>query len=969
MTSPTPPLAAPDAAAPIGTDQRHSPTLPDRGPELRSPSPKKPDASSTNLLGLGSPPPNQQPVVVQYPHLAHYIFNLLSSSLTSPPRAAPAHPLSVSSSGESDGSDEDQDATPREESEQAGLEQKTPKKSSTSQGPPTAADREGLVRKIVQLLDNEEEEQVKDILKPYMGELAKDGILMDQVCLDCMHRRKDDVEQVPYTPHYTPSRARASPSLNAPNRPFTPTRLPSFRARTPVARPQSPSVAGTQTPTAPHPTSGLARSESGLSPSVQSTGLPSSSGYSSSGSPAASPRMLNAKAATFNPTAASRVVSAPQSATPPSFSPSDPWKDVQADPPRSASPFGAVAPPVMARTSSNLAIAQPLFSDQSSPFHSPMGTPNRGTIKMPDAFASPSFSRTNSRGVVPDDDDDDDFNPFGSALPKPLRADDKSLHPNAKSFEPFEQGWSASSSFPQSESGQSYESYGSAGADNEGFNDDAGSGMTPLDVLASVFNTVPRSDLEDALHRSGYDFESAMANLVANHAHPRSGSTTPSRVASPRPLLNVAGPRAMGLGHAGPKEGYFQQGGRAFSGGLHSPGMNGTRSPGSGLRMCRYFLAGECRRSDCRFSHDLDRALCRFWLRGHCAKGPNCEFLHQLPSGFDPTALSHAMSRVELGNDGSAPRSPGGHYGGDEFPDLGGGRFGRPGGRFDPSRNRFANAVKRIAPVPTMPSVQITGSRQTPLSQGQYPSSIPEVNRTTPLAVPRPSARLKLRPPTLLPTVKTGTAANDQYMEARAVAIRLGHARNACLARAADAFRRGDGAAAKRFSREGKTLNEKMLQEGAEAASQLVKARKQEVQQAIRERDTTWSDDPADRSERGKDCGGQYGVIMGVASKRNVVGGEHLSSAERTECLVDLHTLHGTEGSDILGTFLAELEREHFRGLAYVLVGEEKHVGTQDPNRGASKVRLAASIRQSLAEWGYPWNETAGVFCVDACRI
>lgn len=26
-----------------------------------------------------------------------------------------------------------------------------------------------------------------------------------------------------------------------------------------------------------------------------------------------------------------------------------------------------------------------------------------------------------------------------------------------------------------------------------------------------------------------------------------------------------------------------------------------------------------------RTSHDLDRALCRFWLRGHCAKGPNCE--------------------------------------------------------------------------------------------------------------------------------------------------------------------------------------------------------------------------------------------------------------------------------------------------------------------------------------------------------
>lgn len=24
-------------------------------------------------------------------------------------------------------------------------------------------------------------------------------------------------------------------------------------------------------------------------------------------------------------------------------------------------------------------------------------------------------------------------------------------------------------------------------------------------------------------------------------------------------------------------------------------------------------------------SHDVDRALCRFWLRGQCAKGDQCE--------------------------------------------------------------------------------------------------------------------------------------------------------------------------------------------------------------------------------------------------------------------------------------------------------------------------------------------------------
>lgn len=51
---------------------------------------------------------------------------------------------------------------------------------------------------------------------------------------------------------------------------------------------------------------------------------------------------------------------------------------------------------------------------------------------------------------------------------------------------------------------------------------------------------------------------------------------------------------------------------------------------------------------------------------------------------------------------------------------------------------------------------------------------------------------------------------------------------------------------------------------------------------------------------------------------------------------------------------------------AYIIVGEEKHVGTQDAGRGASRVRLAASIKEFLARWGYPWSEGGGVLCVDA---
>ncbi|KAK8843948.1 hypothetical protein IAR55_006740 [Kwoniella newhampshirensis] len=944
---------------------------------VRSPSPRE----HNNTLGIGVSPSSghttpfpSSSVLATYPHLAHYLFNLLQNVQFSPPRTTSSqHPLSLSSSGESDGSDEDDlGATSAEHGEadqtSEGVEQKTPKKGrvarSSGGGGVTGIERDELVRNIVQLLDNEEEEEVKNVLKPHMGDLGKDDILMDQVCLDCMHRRRDDREHVPYAPHLTPTRARGSPIPSAlPLRPYTPTRVPSFRNRTPIGRPQSPSPA-LQASVINHSSSHSTSANLSAGPAAPS----SSSGYSSSGSPIASPRLLNAKAATFSPTP--RVVSAPISYGNSSFLPSDPWRDAPAEPPRSASPFGAIGPTSMNRTGSNLAIAAPLFSAHSSPFHSPVGTPNRVPIKMPDVFASPasSVNRPSTKSFIPDDDDDDEFSPFGKGLPRLHHHDNVSLNSEARSFTPFSPSVHAGgdSYFGDAVSGQT------EGTADE-MSNEAGAGMTPLDVLCSVFTSVPRPELEDALHRSGYDFESAMGLLVAQHTLPRSGSSTPQRVSSPRPLLGVGNRGGIQVNHHAPREGYFQQGGRSLRGDM-SPGFGSARSPGGqGGKMCRYFLAGECRRSDCRFSHDIDRALCRFWLRGHCAKGPNCEFLHQLPTNFDASALSNAMSHVEISQDGYArPSSPVVYTPQDEFPDLLSARLGR-GARFDPSRNRFANAVKRATPTP-LNMIQISGARQGPppsstqssYSPGLEPRSLAPAPAV--VAIPRPSQRIKLRPPTLLPTLKTGASVNSQYMNTRATAVRLGHARNACLARAADAFRRGDGAAAKRFSREGKALNQRMLNEASEAAQSLVKERREEAQAAIREREASWSDDPLDRKERGKECAGGLGVIMGVAGKRNVPGGDRVSAEERTECLLDLHTLHGSEGADIAAQFLAELERENFRGLAYVVVGEEKHVGTQDPLRGASKVRLASSVKQCLAEWGYAWNETAGVICVDPCR-
>ena len=130
-------------------------------------------------------------VLSTYPHLAHYIFNLLSSITPSPSRSAlgiPAHhPLSISSSGD-DSDEEDEDGlgdggrkgsngespsdAEGEDHTDTMNDQKTPKKS-TGDTNGFSPDREALVKQIVDHLDNDEEDEVKEALKVFMGDLGK----------------------------------------------------------------------------------------------------------------------------------------------------------------------------------------------------------------------------------------------------------------------------------------------------------------------------------------------------------------------------------------------------------------------------------------------------------------------------------------------------------------------------------------------------------------------------------------------------------------------------------------------------------------------------------------------------------------------------------------------------------------------------------------------------------------------------
>ncbi|KAM6496877.1 hypothetical protein JOM56_007350 [Amanita muscaria] len=809
-----------------------------------------------------------------------------------------------------------------------------------------------LLQKVVSLLANENDDVLQSLLKETF---AIDDNTLDQHVLDLMHKHRDDMAGVPFlflTPTKRPvsrSSSRASTqSYSArlyPARPDTPASAsapPSplafvfRRPHTPVASP----LAATATSANSYIT---AKSDNTISPQsspilahAQATQAHAQFTASLPSSPLSSPRLLSARASEFKP------IPRPLSAAS-----SNPGSLLRADSP---SPDLWASP----RTSSNLAIAAPLIAGRD---HS--ATPPRDGTS----------SSLRSSLLPGDEDEDDPFNPF-STKPFPLSFHPLSIsdsditwdssdlsrspddHTQPLSHSPWQNTYGY---FPPEPNG-----FGSSSMDlidDTEANSILTDGMTPFDVLSSVFgSSLAPSELEEALANNGYDFERAMAWLV-DKAPPSSPQPSPIRMQS-------MGSRVMLVSREAQPN---LRGGRGtYPIPIPSSSRPGQRYSNNGrpsqaaTRVCRYYLAGECLRADCRFSHELERALCRFWLRGTCAKQENCEFMHHLPKDADITHVNAIIARATVPpNPGPLPPHAMPNNPTEDFPVLGydnANGKGKPNhGRFDPSRTRFSAAVKK--PASSVPPQNDLARRE-----AMGPSADNLYNLST-IVAPRPSPRIKLRSASLLPTLPTGESVNKLYMAYRQRGLQLGAARNACLSRAADAWRRGDGAAAKKFSKEGHEMNTKMKGEMTNAASKLVRERVKVAEQAVRSRDTSWSDDPGDRTSRGKTIGGGLGICLGVAS--TTIGEGKLTPEERTECVLDLHGLHSNEATEVLEEFLLSLEKGHFLGLAYIVVGEEKHTGTQDLARGTSRMRLATGVREWIHRWGYPWSERDGIICVD----
>jgi len=476
------------------------------------------------------------------------------------------------------------------------------------------------------------------------------------------------MNQVPFSPTSlpTPKRPAARPSSSS----LSKTSL-TFRPLTPLgsfAQPILPASSGlSSSPSAsyaalsasPSRASGLTGLAVSRSPSatVQAALIPpaataSPSSPSSGASPILSPKTLSARAVEFRPSpraAHAVIVGGPFVGSP--SSPVD-WSI--------GGSLGGPAPSLM-RSASNLAL---LGGDS-------VGGSGSQQLGIP----KPLSAAHHRHSRIDDEEDEDDFSPFGSlpagsgGLP---HATGGGVGPSSLGDgEPSSSGSFSSSghSFPQQMTMGEMDELFSPGNLGSAEDDFLPAGMTPMDLLSSIFTGLSTHEVEVALHRHGYDFDSTMQYLSTSAAggggvdeagasgglSSSSGAASaslPSSTAAGSSAIAIVAPTPSAAAKAFvPREGYVVAGGRNGAslsvGRPPSPTSYSTKSPYGG-RVCRYYLNGECRRADCRFrcvfcrvpsagkppsltacpsvsSHDIERALCRFWLRGQCAKGEQCE--------------------------------------------------------------------------------------------------------------------------------------------------------------------------------------------------------------------------------------------------------------------------------------------------------------------------------------------------------
>ncbi|KAF9974685.1 hypothetical protein BGZ73_001843 [Actinomortierella ambigua] len=406
--------------------------------------------------------------------------------------------------------------------------------------------------------------------------------------------------------------------------------------------------------------------------------------------------------------------------------------------------------------------------------------------------------------------------------------------------------------------------------------------MSPLEMLQQILADMKPEQIEQAFEENGHDMDAALSAIIAK----RQRVNQQAKVADPlQQFIPKGDPRAT--------------------------------------QTCRFFLQGNCFRKDCWYSHDLDSMVCRFWLKGECMKGAMCEFSHGLDAGkltevveVEPVKQQVLPSMDEWDFPSlSSPAKPASSKNGANKSNGPASSKTSKSALGDSAVDTLAKDLNTKASIggpasgPKHPvlsySATAAKAASKPLTRLR-PSSPSGENQGSSSSSSQPKFNLAMAPATI-PWLETGSALNQQYLKARAKAAEYASARNRCFEMATQAYLRNDGAAASRYSAEGRQYNEKMMATHREASQQIF---------ATRNASTVGSKD----------------------------------GSERNETWIDLHGLHVEESLVFLDQFMEKLENEVYTGVVYVVTGTGHH-----STLGLAKVRRA--VLEWLTDWGYHHRE------------
>mmetsp|Transcript_6407 Transcript_6407/g.11094 ORF Transcript_6407/g.11094 Transcript_6407/m.11094 type:complete len:399 (+) Transcript_6407:395-1591(+) len=289
---------------------------------------------------------------------------------------------------------------------------------------------------------------------------------------------------------------------------------------------------------------------------------------------------------------------------------------------------------------------------------------------------------------------------------------------------------------------------------------------------------------------------------------------------------------------------------------------------------CRYFLLGDCRIRNCQFLHA--RAVCKFWLRnGECARGDQCMYRHELTDDDDydhnavePPAAQPQPSQPHAEQHTSATSTP------HAFTSASATSSPQPISsiwhRDDTSStadttSTTATTKQPLEPYPHQPDtwtmatkiklselestfthVPASAVRQTFIAAGcRDKETRQRLQREWPHTSMPAAAPLLVAPPLVASTssavtapsnvawVETGDAIATTYSQYRETAAQAAVQRNRLFDAATHAYLRGDKAAARSLSAEGRKLQAVMEEEHQRAATAIFRERNQGLQAAL----------------------------------------------------------------------------------------------------------------------------------------